>query len=246
MSEQGKRGPRLTVLALVLAAGALWAASRLTWVQVRTVDDLRGVRLSTLTGETWTAELAPLALVVLAAVAATLALRGFALRVLSAVLVVVGVAAAVPGVQLLIGGASTERAAGLATPPVLADQASTTTAAGGPALALLGALLTLVAAAFLLRSPRTARGLSSRYQSPAALKDGAVEAVDFASDENVSERLLWDALDAGRDPTADTESTEQDRSPVHPAGDADHHPASVGDDQAGEITRGARGHHERS
>jgi len=242
MSEQVKRGPRLTVLALVLAAGALWAASRLTWVQVRTVDDLRGVRLSTLTGETWTAELAPLALAVLAAVSATLALRGLALRVLAVVLVVVGLAAAVPGVQLLIGGASTERAAGLVTPPALAEHASTTTSAGGPALALLGALLTLVAAGFLLRSPRTSRGLSSRYQSPAVLKDEAVEAVDFAPDENVSERLLWDALDAGRDPTA--EAGTVDRS--HPLGDADHHPASVGDDQAGEKTRGARGHDERS
>ncbi|MEO9223117.1 MAG: TIGR02234 family membrane protein [Mycobacteriaceae bacterium] len=245
MPELLRHRQRLTLLALLLAAGALWVASRLTWVQVRTADDLRGVRSSALTGEAWTAELVPLALTVLAAVAAALALRGLALRAVGAVLVVIGVLAAVPGGQLLIEGASAERAAGLVTPPALAAHATTTTSLGGPVLALLGALLTLVAAGSLLSTPRAARGLPSRYQSPAVLKEEAAGVVTDLDDE-VSERLLWDAMDAGRDPTADPADSQRSRPPPPPVGDPHHYPDSVGDDQPSETTRGACGHHERS
>ena len=245
MPELRRHRQQWTLLALLLAATALWVASRLTWVQVRTADDLRGARSSTLTGEAWTAELVPLALTVLAAVAAALALRGLALRVVGGVLVVIGVFAGVPGAQLLIEGASAERAAGLVTPPALAAHASTTTSLGGPVLALLGALLTLVAAGSLLSSPRAVRGLPSRYQSPAVLKKEAAGVVTGV-DDDVSERLLWDALDAGHDPTADPADTGRSRPPQPPVGDAHHYPDSVGGDQPGETTRGACGHHERS
>ncbi|MGZ4519611.1 MAG: TIGR02234 family membrane protein [Mycobacteriaceae bacterium] len=249
MPEQHKHSLRLAVLALVLAAGALWAASRVTWVRVRTVDDLRGVRVSGLSGETWSAELAPLALVVLAAVAATLALRGVALRVLSVVLLAVGVAAAVPGLQMVAGGVSNERAAELATPPAVAEHVSTSTSAGGLVLALVGAVLTLLAAGLLLRSPRTARGLSSRYQSPAALREqaeaGATGHAAPAVDEDVSERLLWDALDAGRDPTDDAESAGHGTA-HHPPGEADHPADTVSDVLPGEASEGSEAQNERS
>jgi len=233
--DDGKRGHRMALMILALAAAALWAASRVAWVQVRTVDDLRGTRLFTLNGETWTAELAPLALAVLAAVAAALALRGLARRAIGVVLVVVGVAAAVPGVQLLFGGASTDRSAGLVTPAALPAHTTVSTSLGGPALALAGAVLTLAAAVLLLRSPRAAVGLSSRYQSPAALKAAATARTEDDFDENVSERLLWDALDAGQDPTADAADSARTYTPANPPGDADHRPDSVGVDESGDT-----------
>ena len=233
--DDGKRGHRMALVILALAAAALWAASRVAWVQVRTVDDLRGTRLSTLNGETWSAELAPLAVAVLAAVAAALALRGLARRAVGVVLVVVGVAAAVPGAQLLFGGASTDRAAGLVTPAALPAHTTVSTSLGGPALALAGAVLTLAAAVLLLRSPRAAAGLSSRYQSPAALKAAATARTEDGVDENVSERLLWDALDAGRDPTADAADGARTPTPANPPGDADHRPDSVGADESGDT-----------
>ena len=233
--DDGKRGHRMALMILALAAAALWAASRVAWVQVRTVDDLRGTRLFTLNGETWAAELAPLALAVLAAVAAALALRGLARRAIGVVLVVVGVAAAVPGAQLLFGGASTDRAAGLVTPAALPAHTTVSTSIGGPALALAGAVLTLAAAAFLLRSPRAAAGLPSRYQSPAALKAAATARTEDGLDENVSERLLWDALDAGQDPTAEAADGARTPTPANPPGDADHRPDSVGADESGDT-----------
>ena len=245
MPELRRHRQRLTLLVLLLAALALWVASRLSWVQVRTADDLRGARSSALTGEVWTAELVPLALTVLAAVAAALALRGLALRAVGGVLVVIGVLAGVPGVQLLSEGASTERAAGLVTPPALVAHTTTATSLGGPALALLGALLTLAAAGSLLSTPRAVRGLPSRYQSPAVLKEEAASVVTGV-DDDVSERLLWDAMDAGHDPTADPADTRRSRPPPPPMGDAHHYPDSVGGDQPSETTRGACGHHERS
>lgn len=240
---------RLALAGLVLAAVALWVASRVTWVRVRTADDLRGVRIANLGGQAWSAELAPLALVALAAVAATLALRGAALRVLSVVLLVVGVVAAIPGVRVLLEGASNERAAGLVSPPALAEHVSTSTSPLGPVLALVGGLLTLLSAGLLLRAPRSAGGLSSRYQSPAALKEQANAAVtDPAAamvDDDVSERLLWDALDAGRDPTDERHSDLARPSP-HPLGDEDHTADTVGNVVSGEASEGSATHDERS
>lgn len=249
MAEQTTRHgmrKRLSVLALVIAAALLWTASRVSWLQVRTVDDLRGARESSLTGASWSAELAPLALAALAAVAACLALRGLALRVLSVVLLAVGVAAAVPAVRLVAGGASRQRAAELATPPVLAEQISTSTSLAGPVLALLGALFTIVAAGLLVRSPRTAGGLSSRYRTPAARREAAADSAAQSVDDDVSERLLWDALDAGQDPTAEPGRSERSPAPVHPVGDADHQADSVSGVRPGQDTRGVQSDHERS
>lgn len=233
MPEQSSRpggrrhGLRLGVLALVLAAGALWAASRVSWVQVRTVDELRGVRILTLTGQTWAAELTPLALTVLAAVAAAVALRGAAVRILGAVLVAVGVAAVVPAVQVVSGGTTTQRAGELVTSPSPAPNIVTSTSFAGPALALIGALLTLIAAALLLRSPGSARGLPARYQTPAVLREQARARTAPAVDDDVSERLLWDALDAGRDPTAASADGDPSRAAPHPPRDADHRADTV-------------------
>lgn len=245
-----RRTLRMSVPALVLAAVALWAASRMSWVQARTVDDLRGVRISHLTGQTWAPEVVPLALAVLAAVAATFALRGVALRVLAVALLAVGAAAAVPAVRILTGGAVRQRAAELATPPTLAERVSTSVSPGGPLLALLGVLLTLVAAVLLVRSPRTARGLSGRYRTPAVRKEAAADAQKRGAqgpgatadlDDDVSERMLWDALDAGHDPTVQ----DPDPGPPHPPRDVDHPADRVSDTASGathaEHTRGARG-----
>lgn len=264
------------MLALLFGAAALWAASRLSWVQVRTEDDLRGVRVSTITGGSWAAELAPLALAALAAIAATFALRGVALRILvSLVLFAVGVGAALPGLQILFGGASHRHAAELATPPALAEHVSTSVSIVGPLLSVLGALLIWVAAGTLARIPRTAGGMASRYQTPAVLKEEATAAGGTGDEdmargnsarENIaggdpargeivgtdrSERLLWDAMDAGYDPTVDTAEAERSASPVPPKGDADHHPDRVSDVDCSRAsqakdTRGARRDHERS
>lgn len=223
---------RTTLLGLLLAAALLWGASRLTWVQVSTTDDLRGARSAGLSGATWATGLVPVALVALAAVAAVLAIRGVALRVLGGVLAVVGVVVGVTPVQLL-AGADPDRAATLLEPPATA---AVEASAGvlGPALALGGALLLVVAGLAATRARAQAAGLSERYQTPAARRDGArcpVDGTAAAVDSDLAERRLWDALDAGLDPTATSS----------PVGDAPHPPVTLGSHDDPETGRRGQG-----
>ena len=53
-------------LLLVLAAGALWLASRMTWVEVSSFDGLGQPETATLNGGAWSTALVPLALILLA------------------------------------------------------------------------------------------------------------------------------------------------------------------------------------
>src|SRR5260370_42688770 len=81
------RRARLTIgiaqLLLVIAAGALWVASRLPWVVVRSFDGLGPPKGVTLSGASWSTALLPLALLMLATAVAALAVRGWPLRVLA-------------------------------------------------------------------------------------------------------------------------------------------------------------------
>ncbi|MDO1480327.1 TIGR02234 family membrane protein [Rhodococcus ruber] len=203
MSARDATGRRrgATAALLATAAAALWGASRLTWVTVTSSDGLGEYRVTGLVGGTWAAALTPLALALLAAVAASFAVRGWALRVLAVLVAVVAVAAAVPAVGLLTGSADDATAARIAELPARAEVTSLTVATAPALLALAGAVAALAAAVQLWRTPRARAGLSSRYDSPAARREATVRR--DTADEPVTERTLWDALDAGEDPTVD-------------------------------------------
>jgi uncharacterized membrane protein (TIGR02234 family) len=200
-----RAGTREVVVGLLVASALIWAGSRFTWVSATTVDDLRGTRTTGLKGSTWAAELVPLALVALAAVAAVLAVRGWVLRVVAALVVLVGVASVVPAVRLLAGSASPDRARALLDSA--SAQVSTSTSAPGALLVGLGGLLMVLSGGLLLRAPGRARGLSDRYQTPAVRRERATAVAEGGVDEGeadgeLTERRIWDALDAGEDPTA--------------------------------------------
>lgn len=204
MAEAGtvrrRAGTREVVVGLLVAAALIWAGSRFTWVTATTVDDLRGTRTTGLKGSTWAAELVPLALVALAAVAAVLAVRGWVLRVVAVLVVLVGVASVLPAVRLLTGSAPPDRARALLDSG--SAQVSTSTSAPGALLVVVGGLLLLLGGGLLLRAPGRARGLSDRYQTPAVRRERAAAVADGDVDGELTERRLWDALDAGEDPTA--------------------------------------------
>src|SRR6201997_3691066 len=88
-ARRGRRA-RLTIrvaqLLLVVAAGALWTASRLPWVVIRSFDGLGPPKEVTLSGASWSTALLPLALLMLATAVAALAVRGWPLRVLAGLL----------------------------------------------------------------------------------------------------------------------------------------------------------------
>ncbi|MDG3012077.1 TIGR02234 family membrane protein [Rhodococcus sp. D2-41] len=212
-----RRRKGLVAVALVAAALCLWIASRATWVRYTSFDQLQPPKDGTISGASWAGELTPLALVLLAAIAASFAVRGWALRVVGVIVALVAVVAGVRAVRTLTesGAVSADRISQIAELPARAAVTHSDVVAWPPVVALVGAVLALIAAVGLVRKPRSvgAAGLSSKYQTPAARRAEATRRADKARsdkarggeqvDEDLTERMLWDALDAGEDPTVD-------------------------------------------
>ncbi|WP_075833334.1 MULTISPECIES: TIGR02234 family membrane protein [unclassified Rhodococcus (in: high G+C Gram-positive bacteria)] len=202
-ASRGTAVPRTLLLAL--SAAALWGSSRMTWVHLTSSDGKTLERTTDLDGSTWAAAMTPLALALLAAIAASFAVRGWALRVVGLLVALVAIAVAVPAVQLLVSGASADRAVELAELSGHPEDLSTTVSVLPALLALVGGVAALGAAVLLMRKPPVRGGLSSKYDNPAARREAAAKLGQGdkpASDEPVTQRMLWDALDAGEDPTA--------------------------------------------
>ncbi|WP_137725952.1 TIGR02234 family membrane protein [Prescottella subtropica] len=208
----GRRATGIAALLLALAALCLWGSSRMTWVTVTSSDGLGQDRVTDLDGGTWAAATTPLALVLVAAIAAAFAVRGWVVRVVGGLVAVVAVLAAVPAVGLLVGGASNEQASDIAGFGRVGTQVTAADVATLPALLVLfGAVAALAAAVVLIRKPAAAGGLSGKYDSPAARREAAGRVGTGSSDEPKSQRMLWDALDAGEDPTVgDTDPGDTD------------------------------------
>ncbi len=201
---------RIAQLLLVVAAGALWAASRLPWVEVRSFDDLGPPKQVILTGAVWSTALLPLALLMLAAAVGVLAVRGWVLRVLAALLAAASLAVGYLGVSLWVVPDVAVRGADLAHVPTMALVGSQRQY-GGAAVAVGAAVCTLIASALLMRSAvgsGSIRSSATKYAAPAtrrslARREGAEGATSEGPDTpEMSERMIWDALDEGRDPTA--------------------------------------------
>jgi uncharacterized membrane protein (TIGR02234 family) len=203
---------RVAQLLLVVAGIGLWVASRLPWVAVRSFDGLGQPKTSTLTGATWSNALLPLAVLLLAAAVAGLAVRGWLLRVVAVLVAAVSLVLGYLGITLIVMPDVAARGAELAQVPVASLVGSERHYAGA-ALTLIAAVCALLAAVLLLRSAASGRHTTARYAAP-AVRRTAASSED--ADAAVSERVMWDALDEGRDPTdrrtdiAAPKSTESD------------------------------------
>ncbi|MDM2645702.1 TIGR02234 family membrane protein [Mycobacteroides abscessus] len=190
----GRRSLLMGAGLLVIAAGALWVASKFSWVRLRSFDGLGEPRTLMVSGADWSAALVPLAVALVAAAIATLAVRGWALRVLAVLVAIIGAAAAYLGVSLWavrdVGPRAAEVKNVAVSTLVGADRLS-----GGATTAVLAAVVSVLAAITLLRAARGAS--ASKYQTPAARRSEAVSPVDRGQ----SERVMWDSLDDGHDPT---------------------------------------------
>nr|WP_231123148.1 TIGR02234 family membrane protein [Mycobacterium asiaticum] len=189
---------------LVVAAGLLWGASRLTWVLIRSFDGLGPPKEVALSGATWSSALLPLAIVDLAAAVAALAVRGWQLRALAALLAAASFATGYLGVSLWAVPDVAARGADLAHVPV-ATLVGSARHYWGAGVSVAAALCTLVAAALLLRAASGAGSGSTKYLAPAARRSaargGEADAQHEGAEPELSERMMWDALDEGRDPT---------------------------------------------
>jgi uncharacterized membrane protein (TIGR02234 family) len=205
----GRLPIRIAQALLVLSAAGLWVASRLTWVDLRTFDGLGPPKLTTLSGASWSSALLPLALVLLAAAVAALAVRGWALRALAVLVALASLAAGYLAVSTLEMSDVAVRGADLARVP-LAELVGSNRYYPGPVITLVTAVGTLIGAVLLMRAATSAGGTATKYLTPAARRSAA------AHDEGpMSERMIWDELDEGRDPT-ESSSAANDNPPPEP------------------------------
>ena len=194
-----RRPARLTIriaqILLVVAAAALWAASRLTWVELRTFDGLGPPRVITLPGSQWSSALVPLAVLLLASALATLTLRTWAMRLVAALLGLASLATAYLGLSTLEMRDVAARGADLAHVPIMVLVGSRRYHPG-PVITLAAGIGTLVAAALLMRAAASAGRTDTKYLAPASRRS-----VARSQEGTASERTMWDELDEGRDPT---------------------------------------------
>ena len=191
---------RIGQLFLLLAAGALWVASRMTWVEVSWNSVVYPYRPA---GGAWSTALVPLALILLAAVLKSTIGPRWQLRLLAVVVGVLSGAMAYLAISLWVVRDVAVRAAHLAEVPV-ADLLGAERHFGGAIVTLIAAVLTLAGAVLLLRAPVKVQSDDEKYDAPARRREAARRRA--AAGDDMSERMMWDALDEGRDPTKpDTE-----------------------------------------
>jgi len=208
VERRGKHLIRLAQLLLVIAAVGLWAASRLNWVSLQLFDGLGQPKTVTLSGSSWSTALLPLALLLAAAAVAALAVRGWPLRLLALLLAAVSAATAYLGISQWVVPDVAVRAADLAQVSV-ASLVGSQRYYWGAVITVGAAVVTLVAAVLLMRSASTGRAGTTRYLAPgarrSAVRDESATGRDPSSSaqtgDAMSERMLWDALDEGHDPT---------------------------------------------
>ena len=184
---------RIAQLGLVLAAAMLWGASRMTWVEVTSFDGLGQPKTVALSGGSWSTALLPLAVLLLATAVAALAVRGWPLRMLAVLAAITSAGMAYLAISLWVIRDVAVRASHLAEAPV-ADLVGTQRHYGGAVITVVAAAVTLACAVGLLRSATKERSGAARYTRRTAAQSAE-------PDDAMSERMLWDALDEGRDPT---------------------------------------------
>ncbi|MFC7752792.1 TIGR02234 family membrane protein [Tsukamurella soli] len=150
-----RRSLGITSALLVVAAVLLWVSSRMTWVAVTVADGLSPERHLSASGQQWAGALTPLALVILAGIAAAVALKNRMRRVVAVLIAVVAVAATVPALGVLTSDPDVGHAEQALDLPhkdvvVLIDAHHV-----APVVALLGSLAAVAAAVVLIRGSRS-------------------------------------------------------------------------------------------
>jgi uncharacterized membrane protein (TIGR02234 family) len=187
---------RIAQLLLVLAAVALWLASRMTWVEASSANGLGQPKTVSLAGADWSTVLVPLAAVLVAAALVSALGSKWQLTLLTAVVAGVSAVLGYLAISFWVIRDLNVRAAHLADVPV-ADLVTQRHYLGAGAT-LLAAVATLAGAVLLLRSPPRGDSKGDKYSAPARRREAARRQ---DPDSPTSERMIWDALDEGRDPT---------------------------------------------
>ena len=152
---------------------------------------------------------------------AALAVRGWPLRMLALLVAIVSLATGYLAISMWAVPDVAVRAADLMHVPVLTLVGSQRHYQG-PAITLVTAVCTLAGAVLLMRAANLARSTATKYVTSAARRSSSPR-----SEEEVSERMIWDALDEGLDLTQDPTDQPQE-SAVPPDHDPRHEADSEG------------------
>ena len=221
VTQKAKRIRQIALLFVVLSAAGLWGASRLKFVTVAVDDDKAGASTKELVGSVWDPALVPIALAMVAALILSIAVQPMIRRVLGVVIVALAAIASFRAVQLLSSDVDLARAksllsSGAATqkesdPVQISEWAQVISGqvhSLGIVLVLVAAALGVVGGAILILRPGQQSKGHSRYETPEVRRADAEE--DLAENPD-STRVLWDALDAGVDPTEESDFSRTKR-----------------------------------
>ncbi|QDQ97823.1 Trp biosynthesis-associated membrane protein [Tomitella fengzijianii] len=232
---------RMVVEAGLLALGALvtWAAGRMDWVGYTYENGLQPPVDGSFDGAAWASELTPLALVLLAGIAAMFAVRGWAQRVIGLIVTAAGATIVVRSSMALSAAADPAEVTRLGDLRAGAVVTAAQTHPGPIVLAIVGGVLAAAAGLLMVVRPRPRRELPSKYETPAARRDSVAKAMaarrDRAkgpagagqgasagggADDDMTQRLMWEALDSGADPTDDEDPAGGAGDAAGPGGDA--------------------------
>lgn len=221
ITQKAKRIRQIALLCVVLSAAGLWGASRLKFVTVAIDDDKAGASTKELVGSVWDPALVPLALAMLASLILSIAVQPMIRRVLGVVIVALAATASFRAVQLLTNDVDLARAKSILTsgaatqkqsdPVQISDWAQVISGevhSLGIVLVLLAAAVGVVGGGILILRPGQESKGHSRYETPEVRRADAEE--DLAENPD-SARVLWDALDAGVDPTEESDFSRTKR-----------------------------------
>ncbi|QNH95900.1 TIGR02234 family membrane protein [Corynebacterium anserum] len=229
-SRVAQRNRRIALLLVVMSAAGLWGTSRMTYVTAHIFDDKSGDSVRNLIGSVWDPATTPLALAMLACLVLSLAMQPVIRRVLGVLIAVLAAVASFRSVALFSSDVDLSRvhdllASGAATqrqnaPETIAEWAQVTEAQVHMvpvALAIVAAALGIIGGIILAMRPGEKSEGTSRYETPEARRESVHK--DLAANPD-SGRVLWDALDAGVDPTDEDEvgvdPTDEDEVGVDP------------------------------
>lgn len=211
MTKTEKRIRGLAQLLVILAAAGVWGFGRMNWVTAEVFDDKSGESTHQLVGAVWDPAGTPLALAMVAALIASLAVPPILRRIIGVLIAVLSAGASFRAVQLIGQEPDLYRAQQLLSSGVATQNSSNPEQISAWAQVLyaevhnLPVILTVIVAVLgvcggviLAMKPGTSDRGYSRYETPERRREGAKEDLSENPD---SGRVLWDALDAGVDPT---------------------------------------------
>lgn len=216
-----KRNRSMALILVVLSAAGLWGAGRMEYVTAQIFDDKTGEFSRSLVGSVWDPAATPLALAMLACLILSLAMQPLIRRILGVLVVLLAGTASFRSVSLLttdvdlmrvrdllVSGVATQRQNAPETISDWAQVASAEVHTAPVLLAIVAAALGVIGGVILAMQPGERTEANSRYVTPEVRREHVHE--DLADNPD-SSRVLWDALDAGVDPTEADEADEAER-----------------------------------